>query len=287
MEVQDLNKNLFLFKFSSQRDLELTLKSGPWSFDRNLLILEKVDGAEQPSEMAMHKVSFWTPDLYMPLKLRSEATARKIGKTIGVFEEMDKLDNHRIGKFMCIKVSLDLRNPLKTGIIINFQGRDIWVDFKYERSPNFCFACGRIGHQLKECDEAEDKDDGRYEDLDAKDQSYGPWLRASPLPKQVLDFKCESSSGTCSRNLFISTSNSKCRNSEREKKDEEEVNQAVKGVEMVVKKTRIEIKNPVVNKEQNIKDIEGVTESLDTVAISTTFDVGVKGRNQKSISGGT
>lgn len=54
----------------------------------------------------------------MPLKLRSEATARKIGKTIGVFEEMDMLDNHRIGKFMCITVSLDLRNPLKTGIII-------------------------------------------------------------------------------------------------------------------------------------------------------------------------
>lgn len=161
------------------------------------------------------------------------------------------------------------------------------MDFKYERLPNFCFACGRIGHPLKECDKVEDKDDGRYQDLDAKDQSYGPWLRASPLPKQVLDFKCESSSGTCSRNLFISTSNSKCRNSEREKKDEEEVNQAVKGVEMVVEKTRIEIKNLVVNKEQNIKDIEGVVESLGTVAISTTFDVGVKGTNQKSVSGGT
>jgi hypothetical protein len=33
VEVQELNKNLFLFKFSTKRDAEGVLKNGPWSFD--------------------------------------------------------------------------------------------------------------------------------------------------------------------------------------------------------------------------------------------------------------
>lgn len=78
VEVQDLNKNLFLFKFSSQRDLEITLKSGPWSFDRNLLILEKVDGTEQPCEMGLHKVSFWTWTRFILLTVMSLLLSNEI-----------------------------------------------------------------------------------------------------------------------------------------------------------------------------------------------------------------
>ena len=33
VEVQDPNKNLFLFRFATKRDAELVLKNGPWSFD--------------------------------------------------------------------------------------------------------------------------------------------------------------------------------------------------------------------------------------------------------------
>lgn len=42
VEVQDLNKNLFLFRFSSKRDLESVVKNGPWSFDRNIVILKRI-----------------------------------------------------------------------------------------------------------------------------------------------------------------------------------------------------------------------------------------------------
>lgn len=58
VEIQDLNKNLFLFKFVSRRDAENILHSGPWSFDRNLLILDTISGEEQPSELDLHTVQF-------------------------------------------------------------------------------------------------------------------------------------------------------------------------------------------------------------------------------------
>jgi hypothetical protein len=106
-------------------------------------------------------------------------------------------------------VLIDLRKPLKRGTVIKSQDRSLKVYFKYERLPNFCFVCGRIGHQLKECDEAGDLEEAGYEDLEEKELGFGPWLRASPLPKPSFEPRKESSSGACSKNLFESTSTSK------------------------------------------------------------------------------
>ena len=48
-----------------------------------------------------------------------------------------------------------------------------WVHFKYERLPNFCYRCGLLEHDLKECPESIgiDKVEGR------DDLQYGAWLR--------------------------------------------------------------------------------------------------------------
>lgn len=59
VEIQNLSKNLFLFRFSSEKDADTVLREGPWSFDRNLLILERVFGEEQPSDLEMHYRIFW------------------------------------------------------------------------------------------------------------------------------------------------------------------------------------------------------------------------------------
>jgi len=50
IEIQDLNKNMFLFKFESKREAEQVWKNGPWSFDRNLLILNRIFGNEQDGQ---------------------------------------------------------------------------------------------------------------------------------------------------------------------------------------------------------------------------------------------
>ncbi|KAK1559742.1 hypothetical protein Q3G72_017870 [Acer saccharum] len=51
------------------------------------------------------------------------------------------------------------------------------VSLKYERLPEFCFACGRLGHGIKEClDET-----ARKAALDGSINKYGSWLKA-PIP---------------------------------------------------------------------------------------------------------
>jgi interleukin-1 receptor-associated kinase 1 len=225
IEVQDLEKNLFLFRFSTKKDADTVLRNGPWSFDRNLLILHKVTGEEQPSDLNMHKVSFWVRVYDLPFKLRSEAMAKKLGNIMGSFEEVDPKDSNRTGRFLRLKTSLDLRKPLKKGTKIKFQDRNLWVDFKYERLPNFCFACGKIGHQMKECEEVDDVDENNYNDIEEKSQAFGPWLRASPLPRIFEETRKEASSGSCSKNLFPSSSQSKGGTSVGKKDKEQEVDQ--------------------------------------------------------------
>ena len=51
-----------------------------------------------------------------------------------------------------------------------------WVDFKYERLPIFCYWCGKVDHDERDCIQwIQSK-----ETLKVEDKQFGAWLRASP-----------------------------------------------------------------------------------------------------------
>ena len=51
----------------------------------------------------------------------------------------------------------------------------VWVEFKYERLPIFCYRCGKVDHDERDCLLwIRSK-----EILRAEDKQYGPWLRAT------------------------------------------------------------------------------------------------------------
>ena len=56
------------------------------------------------------------------------------------------------GKFMRVKVRLDISKPLKRWLRLKLGKLEevIMVGLKYERLPDFCYAYGRIGHGIKE-----------------------------------------------------------------------------------------------------------------------------------------
>ncbi|CAI8619014.1 unnamed protein product [Vicia faba] len=189
MEVQELSKNLFLFRFAIKRDLESVLKNGPWSFDINLLILSRISGEEQPSDLNMHYGIFWVRIYELPLMLRFKAKTKKIGGILGQFEELDTKEAHGNERFLRIKFTIDLKKPLKRGTM----------------DTN-----SRIVKLLGELSEE------GFEDLEDQDLSFGTCLRASPSPRVQEEMrKKDCTSSSCSKSLFnISSRHSRCKTRE-------------------------------------------------------------------------
>ena len=55
-----------------------------------------------------------------------------------------------------------------------------WAQIKYENLLEFYFACGKLGHLLKNCGEKT-----KMSVVDSSQMRYGPWLRAAPVRKNV------------------------------------------------------------------------------------------------------
>lgn len=96
-----------------------------------------------------------------------EAIGSQLGECVLVDSDEEGLC---FGKFMLIHIKLDVRRPLRKGmkIVLNSQ-QQFWMEFQYEKLPDFCFRCGLLGHTQKDCSSVPN---------DQGDQ-YGAWLRAN------------------------------------------------------------------------------------------------------------
>ncbi|XP_059452415.1 uncharacterized protein LOC132183040 [Corylus avellana] len=117
----------------------------------------------------------------MPLVCMNNEVGFNIGASLGEVEAVEANgDGIGWGKYLHIKVSIDLQKPLERGRALKFRGKSTWVSFKYEKLPKFCFECGRICHGDGGC--TAELDDG------VRDKPYGTWLRAEYANRSVGGF---------------------------------------------------------------------------------------------------
>ena len=83
----------------------------------------------------------------------SEEVGRDLGNRLGKYIETNKRSwLSEQAKFMRVQVDLPITRPLQRGgNIVNLDGEKFWVSFKYERLPTFCFRCGILGHDERQC----------------------------------------------------------------------------------------------------------------------------------------
>ncbi|XP_057418031.1 uncharacterized protein LOC130712211 [Lotus japonicus] len=183
VEIREVGRNLFTFRFFDERDRSWVLKQGPWNFDRFLVAVQILDPQENPTEVVLDRIPFWVRVHELPLALRTESVARSIGDSLGGFISWDRNEDNRLGPFLRLRSWVKITCPLRRGTIIARQGRNpLKVWFQYERLSNFCYMCGGLDHVLKDCAGF----DGDEEEEGIQALPYGAWIRAPPLRSNVI-----------------------------------------------------------------------------------------------------
>lgn len=155
LSVRGLSKNVYLFKFQKEMDIKKVLRNGPWFFDRSLLVFESLEEQSITDNMDFKMVSFWIHLIGLPFSCMNRSVATMLGNGIGEFLEVDSNeDGDCWGPSLRIRVNIDISKPLRRGIkfCVENNPKELWVEIKYERLPDFCFFCGLIGHTHKDCD---------------------------------------------------------------------------------------------------------------------------------------
>nr|POE57305.1 uncharacterized protein CFP56_35163 [Quercus suber] len=176
-KVREAGDHILLFVFELESDAERVLANEPWTFDKHVVLLQRFDGSTPARYLRFTKLKIWVQIHGLPMRMLDSETAIEIGETLGQVTPCENLCEQVGGDFLRIQVEIDVSKPLCRGRRIALdETEEIWISFKYEKLPNFCYWCGLISHDGKDCEVwLAKKDSGKTEP-----HEYGPWLRAIP-----------------------------------------------------------------------------------------------------------
>ncbi len=176
ISFKSLGENLFIVEFETEWDKDMVLEGRPWLFDGLLVSVVDFDGTTPPSKMIFDKAAFWIRMFNLPLACMGKEIGHKIGSSVGYVEEVDVTEGEAgWGEFLRVRVMVDVTKPLAKGRMLHVKGQSLWIDFKYERLPRFCFHCGVIRHGNGGCGSIQNRATPGGEG----DLQYGTWLRVS------------------------------------------------------------------------------------------------------------
>ncbi|KAK3037272.1 hypothetical protein RJ639_029684 [Escallonia herrerae] len=185
MKIRNLEENLFCINFNHEWDRKRILDSRPWSISGSHMVVRDWPPDLTLKEIDFNLSPFWVRICGLPPNQMTKLNAEKIAKKVGVLKEIDFTENGKISwlKFLWLRVEIDIRKPLFTGFNRSKDPlRMSWVQLQFERLPDFCFNCGRLGHVGRSCQ------DPPLVSPSALASPYGPWLRSdfiSPIPTEA------------------------------------------------------------------------------------------------------
>ncbi|KAJ4841493.1 hypothetical protein Tsubulata_011851 [Turnera subulata] len=157
LQISELAKNLFMFKFTDERDKKKVLDGELWHFDHHVLIHD------------------------LPFQYRDPKIAMMIGKKLGFLMEVYEEEGWDMETFFRVRVLIDLGQPLHRSLTVSLpQGEPFYVLFKYEGLPNFCLVCGWLGHTMKDCTYGSDDDEEEKPHI-----RYNEEIRAPPFRRKL------------------------------------------------------------------------------------------------------
>nr|POF01474.1 hypothetical protein CFP56_59815 [Quercus suber] len=108
VNFSELEAELFLVEFGDGKDKKKVLNMSPWSFEKQLVILQEFEGEQTPKEMELKWSPFWIQIFNLPLMSRTKETGWAIGTSLGAVMEVDVPDSGvHWGKRLRVRVRID------------------------------------------------------------------------------------------------------------------------------------------------------------------------------------
>jgi hypothetical protein len=157
IECKSLGDNCLLFMFLQATGKRKAMEDGPWTISKEVLVVADFDEKKSIDEVEFISVPIWIRVARLPIGLMNKEAAMTIAEDIGEFMEVDfENDDMAAGRYLGVKVRIDIRKPLRRGITVDMgeeEEEERWCPLKYEFLPDFCYICGRIEHIDKACSE--------------------------------------------------------------------------------------------------------------------------------------
>ena len=89
MQILEVGPNLFQFKFQSEFDLDRILRGGPWTFDNQLLLLQRWKKGMTVGNIRLEAASLWVQIWGAPFDMVSPQVVKEVGSRLGEVEEVE------------------------------------------------------------------------------------------------------------------------------------------------------------------------------------------------------
>ena len=83
VQISKIENETYMVEFSDKKDKKKVLEMSPWSFEKQLILLQEFKGEQAPKKISLTRSPFWIQIHNLPLKSRTRETGRAIGTMIG------------------------------------------------------------------------------------------------------------------------------------------------------------------------------------------------------------
>nr|POE71238.1 hypothetical protein CFP56_29067 [Quercus suber] len=93
MQISKVEEDLFLVEFGDNRDKKKVMDMCPWCYDKQLVLIQDLDGKLTPKEIEIKWAPLWVQIYNFPLNCRIKGIGGAIGVKLGKVLEVDVQDS--------------------------------------------------------------------------------------------------------------------------------------------------------------------------------------------------